>query len=166
MTLILHVNPMNGEDYFSARVAFHKNGMQLKKYGSAILKLALENTKYEELLCLSKTSSFSTAFIFTPEHKKISTVLKIIKKIPQMHLLCGIIDDRLLSKNEITDYSKTPSIDVVRSQFVNVLNMASSQLVQNLTSHHSNLVNVLDAHVRANEKPNEPEKIKIEEPEK
>lgn len=167
MTVALHINSMNGEDFFKARVAFHKNGMQLKKYGSRVLKLGLASTKYEELLCLSKTSAFSTAFIFSPEHKKIATVLKILKKIPQIHLLCGVIDDRLMSKNEIVDYSKMPSIDVVRSQFVNVLNMASSQLVQNLTSHQSNLVNVLEAHVRANEKPasEETEKIKIEEPE-
>lgn len=166
MTVALHVNPMNGEDFFKARVAFHKSGMQLKKYGSRILKLAFANTKYEELLCLSKTSSFSTAFVFSPEHKKISTVLKIIKKIPQIHLLCGILDDRLLSKNEITDYSKMPSIDVVRSQFVNVLNMASSQLAQNLASHQSNLVNILEAHVRASERPSENGEIKKEDPEK
>lgn len=166
MTMALHVNSLKGEEFFNARVAFHKNGMQLKKYGSKTLELALTNTKYEELLCLSKTSSFSTAFIFSLEHKKISTVLKIIKKIPQIHLLCGVIDDRLMSKNEIVDYSKMPSIDVARSQLVNILNMAASQLVQNLKTHQENLVKVLDAHVRVNEKPIDTEKTKTGEPEK
>ena len=168
MVAVVHINPINGEDFFKARVAFHKNGMQLKKYGLSILEKALRDTKYEALLGLSKTTSFSTGFIFSPENKNVASFLKILKKIPQMHLLCGIVDDRLLSKNEMTNYAKMPSIDIVRSQFVNVLNMASSQLVQNLTSHQANLVNVLEAHVRnqSEEKTGVSEEIKVEEPEK
>lgn len=165
MTAVVHINPINGEDFFKARVAFHKEGMQLKKYGTEILKLALTDSKYEALLPISKTTQFSTGFVFSPEHNKVSSILKIIKKIPQIQLLCGIVEDRLLSRNELVDYSKMPSIDIVRSQFVNVLNMASGQLVQNLSSHQVNLVNILEAHVRANETPQAQNEVKPEQPE-
>lgn len=165
MVGVLHINSINGDDFFKARVDCHQNGMQLKKYGLSIMTHAIKDTKYEALLSLSKVSSFSTGFIFCTEHKKMSTLLKILKKFPQMHLMCGIVDNRLLSKKECVDYAKMPSIDIARSQLVNVLNMAGSQLVQNLSSHQSNLVNVLDAHVRQNEKPKEEAALTTEQPE-
>ena len=165
MIAVFHVNPINGEDFFDARVAFHKNGMQLKKYGSSIMNRALKDTKFEVLLKLSGGKTFNTAFVFSPEHTKVATVIKILKKFPQIHLLCGVVEDRLLTKNEFVDYSKMPNIDIVRSQFANVLNMAAGQLVQNLSAHQANLVNVLDAHVRESEKSNVTVE-QVEEPEK
>lgn len=164
MVGVFHVNPISGEDFFNARVAFHKNGMQLKKYGIAVMNNALQDTKFEVLLELQKSKTFATAYVFSTEHNNIATVMKLIKKIPQMHLLCGIIEDRLLSKNELVEYAKMSDINIARSQLVNVLNMAASQLVQNLESHQSNLVNILDAHVRENEK-NKEEASKAKEPE-
>lgn len=158
MIAVLHINPINGEDYFKARVAFHKNGMKLQKYQPSIMEYALRDSPFEVLLPVQDIITFSTAFAFSTEHKNVGSVLKILKKIPQLHLLCGIVEGRLLSKNELVNYSNIPDISIVRSQFVNVLNMAASQLVQNLQSHQSNLVNVLDAHVRENDKPTGEEK--------
>lgn len=150
MVGLFHINPINADDHFKARVAFHKNNMQLKQYGKQIMHQAMENSKYEELIPLFGSS---TCLVFSPIHKKVGTMLKLVKKIPQMHLVCGIVDNRLLSKNEFIDYSKMPDITTARAQFVGVLNMAASQLVQNLESHQSNFVNILDAHVRENQKP-------------
>lgn len=153
LVAVLHINPISGENFFDARVEFHKNGMQLKKYGSGILNRAIINTKFEALAMLNGGSTHCTGFIFSPDHKKVSQIMKILKKFPQMHLMCGVVDGRLLSKNELTDYAKMPNIDIVRSQFCHVLNMAAGQIVQNLSAHQSNLVNILDAHVKVNDLP-------------
>jgi large subunit ribosomal protein L10 len=155
MIAVFHNNPMNAEDFFKAKVAFHKEGMQVKQYGQGIFSKAVANSKFEPLLKLNGNNAFNTTFVFSTEHKRVGAIMKIIKKVPQFSLLCGIVDDRLLSKNEFIEYSKLPSIDILRSQFCNVLNLAGSQIVQNLQSHQSNLVNILDAHVRVNEKPAE-----------
>lgn len=173
MVAVLHINPIGGEDFFKARVEFHKKGMQLKKYGNGILKRAIADTKFDALLGLNGGSTNCTGFVFSPDHNKVSQIVKILKKFPQMHLMCGVVENRLLSKNEIIEFSKMPSLDIARSQFVNVLNMAAGQLVQNLTAHQSNLVNILDAHVRVNEAPPaetaptaETTENKVEDPEK
>lgn len=152
MVGIVHINSISGEEFFKVAVAFHKNGMHIKKYGKSLLNLALEDSNYECLVPLNINRSFSTAFIFCTEHNKVNNMLKIIKKIPQMHLLCGIVENKLLSKNEFVNYGNMPGIDILQSQFTNVLNLAASQLVQNLQSHQSNLVNILEAHVRENSK--------------
>lgn len=160
MVGILHINSIKGEDYFNAKVAFHKNGMQLKKYGSSIMKKAVKDTKYEAVLKLCETKILSTGFVFSTEHKKVDAILKILKKFPQMILLSGIVENQLMSRNEFIKYSQLPSLDIARSQLVNVLNMAGSNLVQNLSAHQASLVNILDAHVRESEKA----KTKVEEP--
>lgn len=152
MVGIVHINSINGENWFNAAVAFHKNGMHIKKYGRDLLSKAIKDSNFECILPLNINSTFSTGFIFCTEHNKVNTMLKVLKKVPQMHLLCGIVENKLLSKNEFEDYAKMADIQVVRSQFTNVLNLAASQLVQNLQSHQSNLVNILEAHVRENSK--------------
>lgn len=152
MVGIVHVNSINGEDSFKAQVAFHKSGMYFKKYGSSLLTRAIKDTNYECLLPLNDNKSFSTGFIFSTEHNNVNLMLKILKKVPQMHLLCGITEGQLLSKKEFENFAKMPDIQVIRSQFTNVLNLAGSQLVQNLQSHQANLVNILEAHVRENSK--------------
>ncbi|KAG5675763.1 hypothetical protein PVAND_005640 [Polypedilum vanderplanki] len=152
---IVHINPMSSKEFFKARVAFHKSGMQVKKYGSAILKTAIADTKYDVIKELNNNKFFSTGFIFCTEHNKVNQMLNILKKTPQMTLLCGIVEDRLLSRNELIDYANMPDIQIVRSQFANVLNLAGSTIVQNLESHQLNLVNILDAHVRVNQKSDE-----------
>lgn len=161
MVGIVHINPINGEDYFKAAVAFHKNGMKIKKYGNSLLKLAIKDTKYECLADLNENRFFSTGFVFSTEHNKVNTMLKVLKKIPQMEILCGIVEGRLLSKNEFVDYAKMPDIQIVRSQLANTLNLAGSNLVQCLQSHQSNLVNILDAHARENTK-NDDKEVKNE----
>lgn len=149
---IVHINSIHGEDFFKAAVEFHKNGMHLKKYGRSLLSRAILGSNYECLLPLNENKSFSTGFIFGTEHNNVTRMLKAIKKTPQMTLLCGVVENKLLSKNEFTNYASLPDIDIVRSQFTNVLNLAASQIVQNLQSHQANLVNILEAHVRENSK--------------
>lgn len=152
MVGIVHVNPIKSEEIFKVQVALHKSGMRFKKYGRNLFTRAVKGTNYECLLPLNENKSFSTGFIFSTENNDVNALLKILKKVPQMQLLCGITEGRLLSKKEFEDYAKMPDIQIVRSQLANVLNMAGSQLVQNLQSHQSNLVNILDTHVRENSK--------------
>ncbi len=154
MVGLFHINPIKAEDYFKAKVAFHKSNMHLKVYGKSVMRRALSDSKYEALVPLFDINS---CMVFSKDPKKVGTMIKIIKKIPQMHLIAGIVEDRLLSKNELVEYSKMPDLTTVRAQFVAVLqSCAGPQIVQNLETHQQQLVNLLDAHVRENGKKEEP----------
>lgn len=152
---IVHLNSMPGEVFFNFAVALHKNGMKIRKYGRSLLEKALENSKFETLMPLNRNQFFSTGFIFSTEHKNVNLIMKSAAKFPQVQLLCGIVEDKLLSRNEFIEYGKMPDIKIVQAQFANTLNLAANQLVQNLQCHQSNLVNLLDAHVQANSKEDE-----------
>lgn len=144
MIAMFHVNPINAEDHFNARVAFHKQGMALKEYGKSVMKLAIDESKYEAILPLFDTR---TAIVFSPE-LKIAQMLKICKKIPQLIFLAGIAEDRYLSKNEFENLAAMSNIQNVRAQFAAVLDNAAGRLVSDLQAHQMQLCSLLDIHAK------------------
>ena len=149
------MSPISGEDQFKAAVALHQHGMSYKKYGNSLLYRAIKGTNYECILPLNATQNFTTGFIFSTEKADAKLLLKIIKKIPQFNLMCGIVEGRLLSRNEFVDYAKM-DIQVARSELANTLNLAGNEIVKNLQSHQTNLVRILEAHVRERTKEENP----------
>lgn len=151
MMLLCHKNSVNQYDLFKFRVALHKHGIKLKMYGRGIIKAALKDSKYANLVPLITSMS---QMIFSSE-PKVPEVLKALRKTPQLILMTGIIDDRILSRNELTEYATLPDIQVLRAQFAATLSSAAGgQIYNNLQSHQSNLCYLLDAHAKALETPN------------
>ncbi|CAH0556994.1 unnamed protein product [Brassicogethes aeneus] len=136
-----HMNPMNAETQFQAYVMFKKEKMHYKNYGRKTLEMAVEGTKYETLLEFYVSHSM-TVFSPEPELKKL---LKITKKFPQLVLLAGIYDGKLLSKDEFMYYSSIPNLESAQAGLVHTLNSAGSSLVSKLNSHQNSLVGNLEA---------------------
>lgn len=129
---------------FKLRVPLHKINVQVKTYSKPIMKLALADTKYEIMLPLFKSKYL---LLFGPENC-IGKIIKISKRTPQLILMAGIIDNRLLSKNEVLKYSTSEGIDAARAELVATLNFATSNLHSTLQNHQQNLVTLLDAYAR------------------
>ncbi len=144
MVGIFHINSINSEDIFNLKVALHKENMQFKAYGKSILRKAMVGSQYQTLLPLFNAKN---CMVFSPE-AKISQLLKIVKRTPQLILLAGVVEKRLLSKNELVDLSKLPNITTARAQFVGVLNSVGAGLVSNLQAHQTNLCSLLDLHAK------------------
>lgn len=144
LVAIFHINSISSDDMFNVTVAFHKENMHLKAYGKKIMQKAMIGSRYESLLPLF---SAKNCIVFS-EEAKIGQLLKIVKKTPQLILLAGVVEARLLSKNEMVNLSKLPNLTTARAQFVGVLNSVGAGLVGNLQSHQSNLCNLLDVHAK------------------
>lgn len=161
---IFHVNPINAEDHFNARVAFHKQGMTLKEYGRRIIKLAINDSKYEAILPLFDTR---TALVFSPE-LKIAQMFKICKKVPQLIFLAGIAEDRYLSKNEFENLATMSNIQNVRAQFAAILDGAAGKIVSDLQAHQMQLCSLLDIHANGQQESqnteSKPESTSLEPP--
>lgn len=141
---IFHLNSISQEDLFKTRVALHKYNIHHKAYGKSIMRQAVAGTQYEAILPLFNSKN---CILFAPENS-IKHILKVTKKVPQMILIAGILEDRLMSRNEIIEYSNMPDLQMMRAKFVSVLTSVGGGLVSNLESHQKNLVNILDTHVR------------------
>lgn len=145
MIAVFHMNSINSDDIFKARVAFHKENMQLKSYGKPLMQMALYNSRYKEMLPLFSTKN---CIIFSQE-QNVDKLLKISKKIPQLILLAGIVEDRLMSTTQIFEFSALPDIQIVRAQFVAVLNSIGGSVVNSLEAHQNNFVALLDSHAQS-----------------
>lgn len=128
---------------FTTQVQLFKQNMHLKAYSKSIINLALLGTKFESVLPLFNSSN-RIVFSSEPNTKKL---LKIAKKIPQMVVLAGIVEGRLLSRTELTKYADLPPLDVVRSHLASTLQQAGgSSLVTLLQANQSQLAASLDAY--------------------
>lgn len=78
-----------------------------------------------------------------------------------MLFTAGIIQDRLMSKNELLEFSQMPNIDAARSQLCAVLDSAGSCLVRQLNQSQQTFVGYLEKHVElennASKEPQKPE---------
>lgn len=144
MILICHKNSIKGLDYFRFKVALHKKNVKVKVNGAQVRKTALKGTKYESLLELMNVSN---CMLFG-DASSIGDILKILRKVPQMILLAGTMSDRILSKNELVEYSEL-DLQTARAQFAASLNTAGGQVLNHLQAHQSNLCYMLDAHAKA-----------------
>jgi hypothetical protein len=68
------------------------------------------------------------------------------KKMTGFVLLFGVVDNRLLTRDQMTFYSQMPPIDQVRAQLCHTLGSAAQSLSQNLTHHTTALSSLLTQH--------------------
>ncbi|KPI98691.1 39S ribosomal protein L10, mitochondrial [Papilio xuthus] len=139
MVVFLHLNSISMEDKTPIFAALKKNNMHLRVYGKKIVKMATTGTRYEVVNCLF--NSHQNIIFGHPE--SADKMFKILKKAPQLVVLAGIIEDRLMSKNELVEFSKLPNLDMARSQLCGVLQSAASCLVGQLNQSQQTLVSQL-----------------------
>lgn len=149
LVAIFHLNSITADEIFRVRVQLHKQNLHLKSYGRKIIGQAVEGTRYEAILPLFHSNH---CIVFSPDQQKISTLLKITRKVPQMVLLGGIVEETLLSRNELMAYAQMPGLQAAQAQLVQTLNQAAGHLVQQLQAHQNRFVQVLDVHAKGEAK--------------
>lgn len=154
-----HLNSIKADDLFPVRVQLHKQNMHLKAYGKKIVRKAVEDTRFEAILPLFESNN---CVIFSTQ-QQVPQLLRITRRIPQMILLAGIVDDRLLSRNEFMAYAQLPGLQAAQGELVQTLNMAAGNVVQQLETHQKSFVNVLDVYAKGETNENVPAKEASEE---
>ncbi|XP_026757238.1 39S ribosomal protein L10, mitochondrial isoform X2 [Galleria mellonella] len=143
MVVFLHVNSISMEEKTPVFAALKKNNMHLRTYGKKIVSMATKGTRYE---VVNKLFTSHQNIIFgQPENA--DKMFKILKKTPQLVVMAAIIQDRLMSKNELVEFSKMPSLETARSQLCAVLENVGSSLVGQLNGTQQILVSHLEKHL-------------------
>ncbi|PNF29747.1 hypothetical protein B7P43_G11200 [Cryptotermes secundus] len=148
LVAFFHSNPISAEDRFRTNIMLKKQNMYLKQYGKKVMRMALEDTKYEPVLTLFVSRNF---MVFSPE-LQVGKLLKLNRRIPQLILMAAIVDDRFMSVNELVKYSNMPDLKTAQAGLVAVLNAAAVQLTQNLTHHQQTLLGHLQKHIELQQK--------------
>ncbi|KAI8428037.1 hypothetical protein MSG28_002331 [Choristoneura fumiferana] len=156
MVVFLHTNSISMEDKMPIFATLKKNNMHLRTYGKKIVSMATKGTRYEAVNHLF--TSHQQVIFGQPENA--AKMFKIMKKTPQLVIMAGIIQDRLMSKNELLEFSKLPNLEVARSQLCSVLQSAGSCLVGQLNQSQKILVSHLETHLDLHKSPDTPKEVK------
>lgn len=146
MVAIFHLNSMAADDLFRVRVQLHKQNIHLKSYGKKIISEAVAGSKYEAIVPLFDSSH---CIVFSSE-QRVAALIRLTRKVPQMILLGGIVDNTLLSRNELVNYARMPSLPIAQAELVNTLQLAAGvNLVKQLETHQNNFANILDVYAKS-----------------
>ena len=137
---------MRNPDWNDLRFELNKENIKLTIFPNRISCKVLEGTKYENLKFLFK--SF-TATCYSTEND-VALLLKIVKNFPQLQLMGGKIEDRILSRNQIIDHGKLPPIESVQAEFLHLLMQPAQQLEGLLSQSQRQLSTNLEQYVSQN----------------
>lgn len=76
-------------------------------------------------------------------------ITEFFKKKEKIDVKAGLLDDKVLTKEEVIALSKLPGLDVLRAQLLGLLAQPATGLVRVISAVPQGLVNVLQAKVRA-----------------
>lgn len=135
MVVVCQFSDMNTAEWEDLRYALGKDEIKVKMFPNRITCKALENTKYREVTPLFLASTVVTY----SKEAKVKPLLSEIRKQPKMAILGGKIDNRLLSRKAVADYSKLPSLTEQHVQLLQMLSEHSRRLTTLLEQNQMNL---------------------------
>ena len=147
MVVVCHFSDMNTEEWENLRFTLGKDEITVKMFPNRVSCKALEDTKYREITPLFLASTFVTY----SEEAKVKPLLAAVKKQPKVELLGGKIDNQLLSRKSVMDYSKLPSLTELHAQLLQMLSEPSRRLTMLLGQNQTNLSGNLSQYVSQEE---------------
>jgi len=100
-----------------------------------IIRKAIEDTRWVNMLCLVHRPSI---LVVSPQ-PNVRAFLDAAKKLPEITLLGGLVEDQLMTRDALIRYSQLPDIDGVRGQLVSVLGALANQTHSLLGEHQRRL---------------------------
>lgn len=146
--VFFHLNSLSRHQYRQSRNAFIKSGFMLERYDYEVAQVALTHTKFEILNFFYQTDAFN-AVAFGQEIN-VAEILKLEKKLSTFFtLMFAIFENRIISKAQLLEYSRLPSIEVLRQQLVHTLSLPSSYICSDLSHHSQHLRDNLEIYIKS-----------------
>lgn len=147
MLVVCQFIDMNTTDWEDLRYTLSKDEIRVKMFPNKLTCKALEDTKYHGIAPL-----FLAATVVTySKEAKVKPLLAEIRKQPKMDILGGEIDDKLLSRKGLMDYSKLPSLTEQHGHLLQTLTEHSRRLTTLLEQNQMNLSGNLSQYVSQGE---------------
>ncbi|XP_046563579.1 39S ribosomal protein L10, mitochondrial-like [Haliotis rubra] len=150
MVIVCQPLPMSENEKREIRNKFRDAGMDLLHHGNKLIRPAVMDTRLTNLLPFFTGHNL---FIVSTE-PRVAEMVKIVRRIPQLHLLGGLVDNYILSKEALIRNSKLPPLDITRGQLVTLLNMGAAKTHSLLGSHQQTLSRNLEQYIKDQQEKN------------
>jgi len=147
--LIFHFNALSPDEWLDIRHDMRRERIEIKKYPNKLAKKSLEDTVYTNLQCLFE--SYTAVAFCNSDTVNLKNIVKIFNSTPKVELIGGKIDNTLMNKLQIEQYSKLPSLEQLHGELVSLLSMPGQQLLRSLQTNQSNLSMSLEQYIKQND---------------
>ena len=147
VVVVTHQSGLTVEESTDLRVKMREVGARYQVAKNRIVKLALKDTKYENIIDL-----FSGPTAIAVSKDPVSapkTIFKFAKENDKLSIIGGGLDGKTLSVDEVKQLASLPSLDELRGKLVGLIKSPSQKLASIAVAPANKLVNVL--HAKANQ---------------
>lgn len=132
MILICHKMPCTNIRLREIKIDLNLKGMEFSMLNNNHMRTVIEGTELENLSLLLHTDN---VLITSPE-VNVKDAWNILRKAPELVILGGFCQDRLMSKNQLQEYTKLPPIEQLLGELVSCLNLVSGARTSALLNAH------------------------------
>ncbi|KAL4217502.1 hypothetical protein ACF0H5_023951 [Mactra antiquata] len=132
LIVICHKLPHSNVRTNNIRVQLELKRFRLRPLNTGHFRQVIEGTEKENM----KNLLHGECMIVTSPDTDIKSLWSILRKVPELIILGAYCDDRLLTRDQIVEISKMPSIDVLLGQLVACLNLAGGARTSSLLGSH------------------------------
>ena len=147
VVVVTHQSGLTVEESTDLRVKMREVGARYQVAKNRIVKLALKDTKYENIIDL-----FSGPTAIGVSEDPVSapkTIFKFAKGNDKLSIIGGGLDGKTLNVDEVKQLASLPSLDELRGKLVGLIKSPSQKLASLAVAPANKLVNVL--HAKANQ---------------
>lgn len=120
----------------------HAAGFSAVFYPIDLLRQAVDLSKWQNMTLLLQ----SETVVVVSQDSRVPELLNITKKIPELILLGGFVDDVLLTREGLARYARLPSINELHCELSTVLSLSLNSSRNSLEMQQRSLLNNLDSH--------------------
>lgn len=148
---LFHINPTKSEELRKIKISMLKNEIHFRQYSIQVLETAMHGTRFSSL---ADILVYYGVFCFSHKNR-LPFLNKLTKKHPNLILLGAIAENRVMNKEQLTEYTNLPSIDVLRAQLCHTLSTPSTAIHSSLGYHLTDLSSSLQRRASSEEKKEE-----------
>eukprot|EP00794_Sanderia_malayensis_P017846 gene17846-19628_t len=138
--IVLQYNDIHSHEWNNIRYTLQQHDIKVKVFPTKLSVKVLEETRYQGLGHLFRGSVVTCS----SEKDNLKDFVLSIKTMPKLDMLGGIVDDKLLSKNQVIEYSDLPPLDTLRSELLAHLQQPSLRLMDVIEKAQKSLVMSLE----------------------
>ncbi|CAG5128483.1 unnamed protein product [Candidula unifasciata] len=144
MVVICHNIPLIPRDAFRVKAKIVTAGMKIMFARNDIAQKAIAGTRLRNL----EPFLVSDNVYIVSDKNLIPELVALLKKTPELQLLGGLVEDHILSRDDILNLAKLPPLDIMRGELLSILSASASTTSRHLSAHQEELSNNLDQLVK------------------